>query len=78
VVSIPMTVSLPLLGTVVRSADGVDVNQEGDSVTFTPKDAIRVVAPGGSVGFTFEIDGVTKPSACTVNGQPCSGVGNNT
>ena len=74
VVSIPMTVSLPLLGTSVRRADGATHQQDGGSVTFTPTDRHPAgVTRRASVMFTFDVDGVGKPAACAVDGRPCSG-----
>ncbi|GIJ52967.1 SRPBCC domain-containing protein [Virgisporangium aurantiacum] len=70
------TVSLPLIGSVVRDPIGATLKQEGDKVTFAPVEATRAVAPSASVSFTFEVDGVGKPATCTVvDGQRCSGVG---
>jgi uncharacterized protein YndB with AHSA1/START domain len=76
VITMRATVSLPLIGTVVRSPAGAVSRQDGDQVTFTPVEATKTVAPSGSVSFTFEVDGVGKPASCTVaGGQRCAGVG---
>jgi uncharacterized protein YndB with AHSA1/START domain len=75
VMSIPMAVSLPILGSTVRTISGASHKQDADTVTFTPTGDTRRVPPGKSVSFTFEVDGVTKPTACTVDGRACSGIG---
>jgi hypothetical protein len=76
VLTLRETVSLPLIGTVVRDPVGATLKQEGDKVTFAPVDATRSVPPSASVTFTFEVDGVGKPATCTVvDGPRCSGVG---
>jgi hypothetical protein len=75
VMSIPMAVSLPILGSTVRTISGASHKQDANTVTFTPTGDTRRVPPGASVSFTFEVDGVAKPVACTVDGRACSGIG---
>ena len=75
VMAIPMAVSLPILGSNVRTLTGATHKQDGETVTFTPTGETRLVHPGSSVTFTFEVDGVAKPTACAVDGRPCSGIG---
>jgi len=75
VMSIPMAVSLPILGSNVRTVSGASHKQNGETVTFTPTGETRQVPPGSSVTFTFEVDGVAKPTACAVDGRPCTGIG---
>jgi hypothetical protein len=75
VVQIPMAVSLPILGSSVRALSGATHAQDRGTVTFIPTEDTRLVRPGESVSFTFEVDGVAKPTACTVDGRPCSGIG---
>jgi uncharacterized protein YndB with AHSA1/START domain len=75
VMTIPMAVSLPILGSNVRTLTGAVHRQDGDIVTFTPTNDTRLVGPGASVSFTFEVDGLAKPTACTVDGRRCSGIG---
>jgi uncharacterized protein YndB with AHSA1/START domain len=70
VVTVPQVLAL----TLVRGATGAEYRQQGNTVTFTAKPDTRVVPPGGSVRFTFDVDGVSFPSACTVDGRPCSGI----
>jgi uncharacterized protein YndB with AHSA1/START domain len=75
VMTIPMAVSLPILGSNVRVLGGASHRQDGETVTFTPASETRLVGPGASVSFTFEVDGLAKPTACTVDGRACSGIG---
>jgi uncharacterized protein YndB with AHSA1/START domain len=75
VVTLKSTVSLPLIGTVVRDPKGAALKQDGETATFTPVADTRDVAPSASVTFTFEVDGVGKPATCAVDGQRCNGVG---
>jgi uncharacterized protein YndB with AHSA1/START domain len=75
VMTIPMAVSLPILGSNVRALSGAAHRQDGDTVTFTPASETRQVGPGASVSFTFEVDGLAKPTACTIDGRACSGIG---
>jgi hypothetical protein len=75
VVQIPMAVSLPILGSTVRIVGGATHRQDRGAVTFSPTGDTRLVPPGESVSFTFEVDGVAKPTACTLDGRPCSGIG---
>jgi uncharacterized protein YndB with AHSA1/START domain len=75
VMTLKAAVDLPLIGSVVREPKGTALKQDGETVTFTPVDSTRVVAPSASVSFTFEVDGVARPAACTVDGQRCNGVG---
>jgi uncharacterized protein YndB with AHSA1/START domain len=75
VVTLRETVTLPLIGTVVRSPVGAEARQEGSTVTFTPVAATKDVNAGAAVTFTFEVDGVGKPATCTVDGERCAGVG---
>jgi Cellulose binding domain len=69
-----VTVTLPPLGLVVDSVHGAQSRQTAKTVTFTPVDATRSVAPGGSVRFDFAVNGVGVPSGCTVDGRPCTGI----
>jgi endoglucanase len=69
-----VVISLPVLNLTVRDPAGAEYHQTGQSVTFTPSADTRVVRPGAGVLFSFEVDGVGKPTACAIDGRPCSGI----
>ena len=69
-----VVITLPLLGLTVPAVTGAVVTQNGKQFTFTPVDSTRTVAPNAAVRFTFEVAGLGHPDACTIDGQPCSGV----
>jgi hypothetical protein len=52
---------------------GVEVDQDGESVAFTP-DGDEAVPAGGSVTFSFDVRGTleTLPLSCAIDGDPCS------
>jgi hypothetical protein len=56
----------------VTDAEGAQFRQEGQVVTFTGAS----LAAAGSVTFSFEVDdptlGEKGPTACEVQGKPCS------
>jgi uncharacterized protein YndB with AHSA1/START domain len=67
-------VTLPLLDVGVHDVAGAVATQNGNEMTFTPVDATRTVPAGSTVRLTFQVDGLGKPTACAVDGRPCSGV----
>jgi endoglucanase len=69
-----VVMTLAPLSLAVSDAGGVQHTQDGQTVIFTPTTDIRLIAPGGSIVFTFEVDGVGSPSGCTVDGKACSGI----
>ena len=69
-----VTITLPPLGLVVRQVEGALAEQDDRQVNSTPVPSTRVVPPGDSVRFTFQVQGVGEPVACSVAGQPCSGL----
>jgi uncharacterized protein YndB with AHSA1/START domain len=59
----------------VTNVSGAVVRQDGTTVTFTPTPDTRLVNPGQTVRFRFDVEGVGgKPTACNVDGKPCLGV----
>jgi hypothetical protein len=58
----------------ITGADGADFRQDDATVTFTPRDATRVIAGGRVVRFTFDVRGpkAGEPTDCIINGQPCT------
>jgi uncharacterized protein YndB with AHSA1/START domain len=66
--------TLPPRGLIVHDPRGADYQQTGKEVRFTPPPGARVVAPGTSIEFSFEVQGVGAPVGCVVNGRPCSGI----
>jgi uncharacterized protein YndB with AHSA1/START domain len=69
-----VVITLPVLNLTVRGTAGAEYRQEGRTVTFTPIADTKLVGPGASVLFTFEVDGVGSPTGCTVDGRPCAGI----
>jgi uncharacterized protein YndB with AHSA1/START domain len=69
-----VTVTLPLLDLRVRNVQGAVTTSNGKEITFTPVDATRTVDPGAQVQLKFQVDGVGKPTACVIDGQPCGGI----
>jgi endoglucanase len=67
-------VTLPLLDVGVHDVAGAVPTENGNQVTFTPVDETRTVPAGSTVRLTFQVDGLGKPTACAVDGRPCSGV----
>ena len=61
-------------GNSVLARRPVDVTQNGESVQFTPSGDDGAVPAGGSLAFTFTVQGVLTdlPNSCTINGRTCS------
>jgi hypothetical protein len=60
-------------GNAVLARGPVEVDQDGESVEFTPAGG-SVVPAGGSFTFTFGVRGILSdlPDDCAINGRPCS------
>jgi uncharacterized protein YndB with AHSA1/START domain len=69
-----VTIALPPLGLVVRQVEGALAEQDDRQVSFTPVPSNRVVPPGDSIRFTFQVQGVGAPLECSIGGRPCAGV----
>ncbi|GIJ51024.1 hypothetical protein Val02_79100 [Virgisporangium aliadipatigenens] len=69
-----VVLTLPVLNLTIRKTAGAQMKQDGDRFVFTPSPDTRLVGPGRTALFTYEADGVGKPTACTVNGQACGGI----
>ena len=69
-----VSITLPLLGLAVRTAQGAEFRQSGRTVVFTPTADTRTVGPRGSVRFEFTVDGVGEPTGCTLDGRTCAGL----
>jgi uncharacterized protein YndB with AHSA1/START domain len=69
-----VVLTLPVLNLSIRKTAGAQMKQDGDRFVFTPSADTRLVGPGRTALFTYEADGVGKPTACTVNGQACGGI----
>jgi hypothetical protein len=72
-----VVITLPRRTLAVGQVDGAQAAQDGAIWTFTPlPDAARVPA-GGTFRFTFRVSGAalgaTTPTACTIDGRPCTG-----
>ncbi|WP_229830090.1 cellulase family glycosylhydrolase [Actinoplanes ianthinogenes] len=46
----------------------------GQTITFTPAGWNASIAGGASTSFGFVVNGTGRPTACTVNGQACTGL----
>ncbi|GAB1641729.1 hypothetical protein KRMM14A1259_21520 [Krasilnikovia sp. MM14-A1259] len=60
-------------GNQVSGDSAVSVTQDGEKVTFTPVGDAATIPAGGSVTFTFTVQGVltADPGSCMINGQSC-------
>jgi len=67
-----VTIRLPA-GATLSDLDGVDFEQTGSTVRFTPRGNKRRIAPGGSVRFTFDVRKSKggEPTSCFINDRPC-------
>jgi hypothetical protein len=67
------TITLPLSGLTVVSAQGAAYRQSGRTVTLTPTADTGSVPPHGAVRFDFTINGDGPPAGCAIDGRPCDG-----
>lgn len=74
-----LAVSLPRPTLMVTDIVGATARQEGSTWIFTPDARTAPLAPGGSAQVSFVVRGATlinaTPTACTINGNPCTGLG---
>jgi uncharacterized protein YndB with AHSA1/START domain len=66
--------SLQLLDLRVRDVEGATAKPGRNEVIFTPVEATRSVSAGGSVKVSFRVDGLGRPTACSIDGRPCHGI----
>jgi hypothetical protein len=67
-------ITLPPLDLRVRDVEGATATTDRNEVTFTPVAATRELGAGASDKVMFQVDGLGRPTACSIDGQPCDGI----
>ncbi|GAA0726493.1 hypothetical protein GCM10010199_38100 [Dactylosporangium roseum] len=74
-----VTLTLPRSTLTVTDVSGATVTRDGAVWTFVPDSGTAQVGGGRSVTVSFRVNGAAlldaTPTACTVDGRPCEGVG---
>lgn len=73
-----VTVTLPRETLTISNVDGATTDRRGAVWTLSPTTGTSSVGANGSVSITFQVNGAAildaTPTACTIDGQACSGL----
>ncbi|GAA0948612.1 cellulose binding domain-containing protein [Virgisporangium aurantiacum] len=74
-----VAITLPRETLTLSDVEGATVSRNGATWTVVPAASVGTVAAGGSVSVSFQVNGAAvfdaTPTACTINGQACTGLG---
>ena len=74
-----VAITLPRETLTLSNVEGATVSRNAATWTIVPTASAASVAAGGSVSVSFQVNGAAvfdaTPTACTINGQACTGLG---
>lgn len=74
-----VVITLPRETLTLSNVEGATVSRNAATWTIVPSASAASVAAGGSVSVSFQVNGAAvfdaTPTACTINGQSCTGLG---